>query len=218
MPTSPFIEPSRLLFWPKSASLPVHSALSFYLKLESKVQIYIQNASLLTVTPYILNNLVMQQTWINHCIMKNTSFNHKTLTPNQYSDTFWVLNELIVHNLHFRTRFCGNKVVKICGWDCQNLWKYTKIPFIWQSIRNLPQIIDIFWKVNFFCTYMVKIVFKMQIYSVHQLLNCSCMYWRIRSIFNSKIRPINHKILVLYIFRLNIEVIPRQAMNFSNWK
>ena len=32
--------------------------------------------------------------------------NHKNLTPDQHSDTFWVQNEFIVHNLHLRIGFC----------------------------------------------------------------------------------------------------------------
>ena len=53
---------------------------------------------------------------------------------------------------------------------------------------------------NFSCTCVVKIVFKMQIYLVHQLLNCNCVYWKIRPILSSKLRPINYKILILYIY------------------
>ena len=37
---------------------------------------------------------------------KKASFNHKHLTPNQYSDTYWVQNEFTVYNLHLRTGFC----------------------------------------------------------------------------------------------------------------
>ena len=47
----------------------------------------------------------------------------------------------------------------------------------------------------------------MQIYLVHQLLNCSCVYWKPRPVLNSKIRPINHNNLISYIFCLIIEVV-----------
>ena len=30
------------------------------------------------------------------------------MTPNKYGDTFWVQNELTLHNLHLRTECCGN--------------------------------------------------------------------------------------------------------------
>ena len=86
------------------------------------------------------------------------------------------------------------------------------------KIRHWPQIIFIFWKVNLFCTLLVKIVFKMQIYLVHQLLNCSCMYWKNRPILSSKIRPINHKILISYTFCLIIEVVATLGINIFNLK
>ena len=86
------------------------------------------------------------------------------------------------------------------------------------KIRHWPQIIFIFWKVNLFCTRLVKIVFKMQIYLVHQLLNCSCMYWKNRPILSSKIRPINHKILISYTFCLIIEVVATLGINIFNLK
>ena len=41
----------------------------------------------------------------SYLIIKNI-FNHKNLTTNQYSDTSWVQNEFIVHNLHHRIGFC----------------------------------------------------------------------------------------------------------------
>ena len=42
----------------------------------------------------------------SYLIIKKASFNHKNLTPNQHSDTFWVENEFMVHNLHRRIGFC----------------------------------------------------------------------------------------------------------------
>ena len=112
-------------------------------KIMCKVQIYTQKASLFPVAPYILNNLVVKLRY-----NEKTSFNHKNLTPNQYNDTFWRLNELIVHNLHFRTGF-HVKFMKI-----------HKNHIYLKNSWNSPQIIDIYWKVNFFCTCMLKIVFK----------------------------------------------------------
>ena len=84
----------------------------------SKLQIYTRNANLFTVFwiiwcfPQIRKSLYYEKTF----------FNHKNLTQNHYKYTFWVQNELIVHNLHFRTRFCGN-LAKICS--CY--WKIMKI-------------------------------------------------------------------------------------------
>ena len=51
--------------------------------------------------------------------MERISFNHKNLTQNQYSDTFWVQNELIVHNLHLRIG-CLEIFAKICGCNVEH--------------------------------------------------------------------------------------------------
>ena len=42
---------------------------------------------------------------------KQTSFNHKNVTPNQYNDTFWVQNKIIVHTLHLKVGFCESMIL-----------------------------------------------------------------------------------------------------------
>ena len=94
--------------------------------------------------------------------------------------------------------------------------KWTDIPQFASQNRMLWFAIDIFWKVNFFCKCVVKIVFKMQIYLVHQLLNCSCVYWKFRPIPSSKIRPINHKFNIIHILSYT-EVAATRVSIFSIW-
>ena len=76
----------------------------------SKVQ-YTQNASLLTVAPYILNNWMIRKRLIKSPYYEKTAFNHKNVSPNQYGDTFWVQNVFVIYKPHLRGGFCEEFVV-----------------------------------------------------------------------------------------------------------
>ena len=53
-------------------------------------------------------------------------------------------------------------------------------PHFFDKNQTLTTKFDIFGKVNFFCTCVVKVIFKMQMYLVHQLLNCICVHRKTR--------------------------------------
>ena len=93
-----------------------------------------------------------------------TSFNHNISHQTNTVILFWVQNRFIVHNWHLRTGFYENwqKFVTIAVKIMTNKEK----PYFWQK-SEIKQINNIFWRVNFFCTCMLKTVFKMQIYLVH---------------------------------------------------
>ena len=91
----------------------------------SKVQIYTK------YRPHHCSSLYFDDTpkLIRSLYYGKTPFNHKNVTRNQYGDTFWVQNELIVHNLHFRTT-CSENLTEVCGCNSQKSRKYTKTTFI----------------------------------------------------------------------------------------
>ena len=97
--------------------------------------------------------------------------------------------------------------------------KNTQKPHLFDKISKInPNYWDLLKGDFFFCARVVKMAFRMQVYLIHQILNYSCVYRKIRSTFSSKIRPINHKNLVSYIFRLIIEIIATQGINISGLK
>ena len=63
---------------------------------------YTQNASLFTVAPYILNNLLIHQNWENHCIMKK----HPTTTTIWHQTNTMILFGSKMNWLHLRIGFC----------------------------------------------------------------------------------------------------------------
>ena len=75
----------------------------------------------------------------SYLVIKKTSLNQKNVTPNQYSDTFWVQNEFIVHNLHLRMG-CSDISVVI---TVKNHEEYVKTTFFDKN-QKLTKIIDIF--------------------------------------------------------------------------
>ena len=62
---------------------------------------------------------------------------------------------------------------------------------------------------------MVKIAFKMQIYLEHQLLNCSCMYWKIRPFLSLKIRPLKFDIIHISSYHWSFSNIGHQYFQFK---
>ena len=68
----------------------------------------------------------------SYFIIQKISFNHKKLTPNQYSDLFWVQNGFSVHNFHLILGFCEiwQKSVII---TVKNYEKYGKTTFFFDK-------------------------------------------------------------------------------------
>ena len=92
-----------------------------------------QNTSFFNVAPYILIRKLIRSLYY-----KKTSFSHRGLTSNQYRDTFWMQNELMVDKLHCRTACCGH------------LKKYGAVTVTNHENSQKPHLFDETSKINLF--------------------------------------------------------------------
>ena len=67
-----------------------------------------------------------------------------------------------------RPAYCRN-LAKMCDCNSQKSRKYKKTTFIWWNIKIKHKFLTYSERWTFFCIWVVKIVFKMQIYLVHHL-------------------------------------------------
>ena len=84
-------------------------------------------------------------------------------------------NEFIVHNLHLKKEFCEIWQKSAVVIPVKNHQKYRKPDFFDKKQKLTTN----FWhlpKCEFFLYMFDKIAFKVEIYLVNELLNCSCAY------------------------------------------
>ena len=131
---------------------------------------------------------MMYQSWYDRCIMEKhlltTEMWHETNTVILVGCKMNWLSTIRISEQHLVRIW--QKYVAVIFKNHENtqkkhLTKYQKLNTNYWS----------FLKGALFCTCVVKIVFKMKIYLVNLLLNCSFVYWKIGPILSSKIELVN---------------------------